>query len=734
MDPKNHAAENSIRFPDIAGNPTYNMEELLNDFVAGENTIEFPVFDRRSTVKNLRTVTNYDHYIKDWAYNDGYFTADDEESLHKAFQNIARDIVSMGSSYPTASDRARPNTSGYLVISDPIGKYMRLKEKKGIWVNGEMHKGNVFASEIVAEAETGGPTMTAYLDVLTSRLNVDREKAREIILTSIAGRAMYYKDDKDFKSSLRWYADSDTEFVGLYYDEEGCVQSPGSKATCIIDMYPTDFTVTDRIAGAETNTFYMYLSVATALTDGMFGLKGSEALDIPLQVGQQLVHWYVPASLIPLRTVSEKNDGGSVTGLDISRDTYPIRAIYTVTLDEDLPLSSISEDYKKHNQTPDGKGYYFYSNDWRYHGEESYDTTLAIFEPDPNNPFYYFVQDTDLYVLEATGYEPATSYSPDETYYYLDEYFDISAEDAGYIASEFKTVNKDVTGIVTDLSGRPYVPEGEYKNAGFETLLKDEDATESYTFAKNHDYLGNMQLSLLGNNGRIEVSGFADLTVRKVWQGDQLSLAWVQLYADGAPFGSPVQLDAANSWKYTWKEVMRYNPKIGAENTTSAISYTVSEGSYEDGVFTPFDEENPLFDYSITYVQPVWNEEPMTWTEAVITNRSDGYRESRSIPQSPPGTPLDEAPQNPATLNGVQPEEEIFDEEVPDEEEPDEMPDFSALATSAAQEIHTAEASRQGTLPQTGDGSNLFCWLVLLISGVSSLLCLKKGVSDHKSN
>ncbi|MCL1983590.1 MAG: Cna B-type domain-containing protein [Clostridiales bacterium] len=730
MDPKNHAYENEEDFDGL----TYNMGELLDQFTAGVNTVEFPVYEKTGSPLDvaLNDVTNYDHYIKDWAYNDGYFPATDGDSLHKAFQNIALDIVSMGSSYPTASDRARPNTSGYLVISDPIGKYMRVKEKKGIWVNGEMHKGNLFASAIVNEAESGGDTMTTYLDVLTARLGVDRETAKEIILTSIAGGAMYYDDDDHFKASLRWYADYDTEFVGLYYDGEGRVQ-PSGGAACIVDMYPTDFTVSDRIAGRDTNTLYMYLSVATVLKDGMFGLKGSEALDIPLIAGQQLVHWYIPASLIPMRTVAEKHGSDNkVTGLDISKDIYPIRAIYTVTLDEDLPLASISDDYKKHNQTPDGKGYYFYSNDWRYDGADSYDTTLAAFEPDPNNPYYYFVDDTHLYILGDMGFEPAMADSPVKEYYYLDEYFDADAEDTAYLSTQYKPVDNDVTGIKADSTGWLYVPEGEYKSAGFDTLAKSEDTTESYSFARNHDYLGNMQLSLLGNNGRIEVSGFADLTVHKVWQGDRLPSAWVQLYADGVPYADPVRLNAANSWKYTWPEVMRYNTKISAANTTSPVMYTVSEGSYENGVFTPYDDENSLLDYSIAYVQPAWNEGPMTWSEAVITNRYSGNRESRTIPRPPVETPLDDTPSDPASVIGSFSEEEIDDSMVPDEEEPDDAPPPDLLVAAATPDAPAAAMG--GALPQTGNSSNLPSWIALLLSGFAAALCLKRVGGEAKNN
>lgn len=64
-------------------------------------------------------------------------------------------------------------------------------------------------------------------------------------------------------------------------------------------------------------------------------------------------------------------------------------------------------------------------------------------------------------------------------------------------------------------------------------------------------------------------------TIRKVWttpagmrQPDQMQ---VQLYADGAPFGGPVTLNAANGWRYTWHEL------------DDSIAWTVDELAVPEG-------------------------------------------------------------------------------------------------------------------------------------------------------
>lgn len=64
-------------------------------------------------------------------------------------------------------------------------------------------------------------------------------------------------------------------------------------------------------------------------------------------------------------------------------------------------------------------------------------------------------------------------------------------------------------------------------------------------------------------------------TVRKVWttpagmqQPDQVQ---VQLYANGTPFGGPVTLNAANGWRYTWREL------------DDSIAWTVDEPNPPDG-------------------------------------------------------------------------------------------------------------------------------------------------------
>ena len=51
-------------------------------------------------------------------------------------------------------------------------------------------------------------------------------------------------------------------------------------------------------------------------------------------------------------------------------------------------------------------------------------------------------------------------------------------------------------------------------------------------------------------------------------QPDQMQ---VQLYADGAPFGSPVTLNAAKGWRYTWHEL------------DDSIAWTVDELAVPEG-------------------------------------------------------------------------------------------------------------------------------------------------------
>jgi hypothetical protein len=615
MDPQNHARYVSYGFNGV----TYNMKSLLEQWAGGQK-IAFPVQNKNNAARRLITIDPPPSYAAGFTYTDGYFPAGDEEALDEAFQNIASQIISSGY-YTTQSDLVNPNFSGYLVLSDAIGEHMRFREHKGFWLDGNMYYGEHLAQELVKGSESA--EWERYLDVFGKRLGVSETIIEDIIHTSAAGGLLYHNSDSDYRCGLRWYADIDTEYVGLYYNKNGGVNPPPEDAKCCVELYPLDGIAYDKVSSAYTNLLYTDMSVTTTLTAGVFGLKSAPDVGIPLKEGQQLVRWYVPASLIPLRTVSEvyDDDSGISAGLEID-EALPIRANYTVGIEEGFTLENLSDYYKEQHSNGSG-GYYLYSNDWRPDNPASYDAAIAFFRPNRLNPYYYFTSDTPLYTFSEGEYAPAASYSADENYYVLREYFD--EKEPGYLVNEYALADQTVTSFSVTDEGVPYVPAGQRKKSSAVIVMKANNNTQTMDYTLDARFNSENQMYFLGNNGAMEIKHFTQAAARKAWRGSELPSVWIQLYADGVPVLKPVELSAANGWKYLWTGLLRYSTDINDDGSVSPITYTVVEGSYANEIFTPYNELNTPLDYSVSYEQPVWDPDEGLWSDAEITNRHTDF-------------------------------------------------------------------------------------------------------------
>ncbi len=191
----------------------------------------------------------------------------------------------------------------------------------------------------------------------------------------------------------------------------------------------------------------------------------------------------IPAALLPLRHFKVDVTGNTMT----VEDKYPLRLFYNASLKEDAKkaLANPDQEMKNYitNNSKDGK-VYFYSNKFTgskqgpTEGQTLGDTT-ATFEPASGNSFYYFTENTPLWMNEEMT-EPVTSYSAQQgqdIYYYEKTYYklDNGAPKEVKEAVSFRSHSRDeVEGWVgTAADGQLYI------KAGAPRLTRIHDLTSS---------------------------------------------------------------------------------------------------------------------------------------------------------------------------------------------------------------------------------------------------------------
>ena len=239
----------------------------------------------------------------------------------------------------------------------------------------------------------------------------------------------------------------------------------------------------------------------------------------------------IPASLLPLRHFKVDVSNNTMT----VENKYPLRLFYNVSLKEDAKKALANPDqgmknYIKNN-SKDGK-VYFYSNKFTGNkqgsteGETLGDTT-ATFEPATGNSFYYFTENTMLWLDEQMS-QPATIYSAEQghdTYYYEKAYYKLVNGKPEKVteAVSFRSHPRDeVEGWVGTATDRQlYIKAGAPRLTRIHDLTssKEINATETATevITPNWDdeqAQRNIEVSL-GNNGRLAVELPGTLEIKK---------------------------------------------------------------------------------------------------------------------------------------------------------------------------------------------------------------------------
>lgn len=236
----------------------------------------------------------------------------------------------------------------------------------------------------------------------------------------------------------------------------------------------------------------------------------------------------VPASLIPCRAYDISTEDG-VTTTTISKDAYPIRIFYNVSLRESTEEGLNNPDqalqaYINDNLDESGE-VQFYANKYTggtIAGETVGDTT-ATFTPSTSNSFYLFTQNTPIYTNDACTDQASwwdVQNPSQDTFYYKYTYYTV-----GQTAGTEKVVAFPATNMVTSGAGQNvnYDQNGAYVMAGTQKTtridnfseVKTNQQTDTANAVVSPEWSGDSIVAHLGNNGRISVELPGTLTVTK---------------------------------------------------------------------------------------------------------------------------------------------------------------------------------------------------------------------------
>ena len=239
----------------------------------------------------------------------------------------------------------------------------------------------------------------------------------------------------------------------------------------------------------------------------------------------------IPASLLPLRHFKVDVSGNKMT----VEDKYPLRLFYNVSLKEDAKKALANPNQEMKNyiaKNKEGGNVYFYSN--KFTGskqgpteEQTLGDTTATFKPATGNSFYYFTENTMLWLDEQMR-QPATSYSAEQgydTYYYEKAYYKLvegkpeKVTEAVSFRPHPQDEVQDWVGTTTD--GQLYIKAGAPRLTRIHDLTSSKKTnvtgTATEVITPNWDdelAQRNIEVSL-GNNGRLAVELPGTLEISK---------------------------------------------------------------------------------------------------------------------------------------------------------------------------------------------------------------------------
>ncbi len=280
------------------------------------------------------------------------------------------------------------------------------------------------------------------------------------------------------------------------------------------------FTSTDKTTAGNVDTYHFEGTVtgnAIYKEANLANLTVTVTRSDDLATGD-VVTVQIPASLLPMRNYDVDTDAKTMS----VTDAYPIRLFYGVSVKEEAEKAieqGSGDTYDAivdTNKTDDGK-VAFYSN---LYNSGSGDT-MATFTPSAGNKFYYYTQDTNLYV-DQNCTQRATTRNIDryDTLYYSEPYWEITSGNNAQEVTRGIAINRDGqdwSKMTTDRQDNYYIPAGTQRLDRPASLNTNKTNNETGTAATvlTPNWEGTGVVQYLGNNGKITFDLPGKLEIKK---------------------------------------------------------------------------------------------------------------------------------------------------------------------------------------------------------------------------
>ena len=280
------------------------------------------------------------------------------------------------------------------------------------------------------------------------------------------------------------------------------------------------FTSTNKTTAGNVDTYHF---VGTVTGNAIYKEANLANLTVTVTRSDDLatgdvVTVQIPASLLPMRNYYVDTDAKTMS----VTDAYPIRLFYGVSVKEEAEKAieqGSGDTYDAivdTNKTDDGK-VAFYSN---LYNSGNGDTT-ATFTPSDGNKFYYYTQDTNLYVDQNCTQRATTqNINLNNTLYYSEPYWEITSGNTAQEVTRGIAINRDGqdwSKMTTDRQGNYYIPAGTQRLDRPASLNANKTNNETGTAATvlTPNWEGTGVVQYLGNNGKITFDLPGELEIKK---------------------------------------------------------------------------------------------------------------------------------------------------------------------------------------------------------------------------